>query len=917
MAFQKAGRYSGAEPLFFEALRMAEQNFGKEHQFTAITHYTLAILYKIQGRYADAEPHYKRSLEIWEKVLGPDHPDVALSINNLALLYYRLGRYADAEPLYKRSLEINENVFGADHPEVATSLNNLAELYRAQGRYADAEPLYKRSLTINEKALGPDHPSVGTSLNNLANLYSSQGRYADAEPLLKRALVISEKALGPDRPSVATSLNNLALLYHTLGRHADAEPLYKRALTISEKALGPDHPSVAMVLNNLALLYHTLGRYADAEPLYKRTLAISEKALGPDHPEVATSLSNLASLYKTQGRYADAEPFYKRALAINEKALGPDHPDVATILSNLASLYHNVGGGGAVALDHIRRASVIHGERAAHSAEQRSGGGLSEQKNIRYVFVQHARYAWNSIERDPERREPLTAEAFEAAQLAHATSTAAAVAGMGARFATGNDAMGRLVRQHQDAAAQWQRLDKKLIAAVGLPRDKRVPEAEKRLRAQLGKLDRRIKGLDSRLFSEFPEYVELASPRPTSLEEIQELLGPREALLAYMVAGEETLLWVVRRDDAQLFSLEIGQEALDEAVVDLRIGLDPSLTAKPAFDTTQAFKLYNKIFAAAEPLLEGVRHVFVALDGPLQSIPLGVLVTKKPQKKATDFASYLQTPWLAKRYAMTTLPSVSSLKALRTFAKAALAPKPFMGFGDPLLQGHPGKSRGIPLKKYFKPQGGVDVEMVRTGLAPLPETADELSAMAKSLGARKSSLFLRERATETTIKSTNLSDIRVLAFATHGLVAGDLGDLAEPALVLTPPKKGTRMDDGLLTASEVATLKLNSDLVILSACNTAASDGTPNADALSGLAKAFFYAGSRSLLVSHWPVLSDAAVKLTTRMLKEIANDNKVGRAEALRRSMVALMEDEKYPEFAHPAYWAPFVVVGEGGGAR
>ncbi|MFP6890433.1 MAG: CHAT domain-containing protein, partial [Nitrospinota bacterium] len=91
----------------------------------------------------------------------------------------------------------------------------------------------------------------------------------------------------------------------------------------------------------------------------------------------------------------------------------------------------------------------------------------------------------------------------------------------------------------------------------------------------------------------------------------------------------------------------------------------------------------------------------------------------------------------------------------------------------------------------------------------------------------------------------------------------------------------------------------------------AASDGTPNADALSGLAKAFFYAGSRSLLVSHWPVQSDAAVKLTTRMLKEIANDNQVGRSEALRRSMIALMAG---PKFAHPAYWAPFVVVGEGG---
>ena len=98
------------------------------------------------------------------------------------------------------------------------------------------------------------------------------------------------------------------------------------------------------------------------------------------------------------------------------------------------------------------------------------------------------------------------------------------------------------------------------------------------------------------------------------------------------------------------------------------------------------------------------------------------------------------------------------------------------------------------------------------------------------------------------------------------------------------------------------------------ACNTAAADGTPGAERLSGLAKAFFYAGSRALLVSHWPVVSGAAIKLTTRMLKEAADNPRIGRAEALRRSMLALMKDKERPHYAHPMFWAPFVVVGEGG---
>ena len=117
-----------------------------------------------------------------------------------------------------------------------------------------------------------------------------------------------------------------------------------------------------------------------------------------------------------------------------------------------------------------------------------------------------------------------------------------------------------------------------------------------------------------------------------------------------------------------------------------------------------------------------------------------------------------------------------------------------------------------------------------------------------------------------------------------------------------------------IPASENAKLSLNGDWVLLSACNTASADGTAQADGLSGLAKAFFYAGSRALLVSHWSVGSDAAVDLTTKMMALLANDATLGRAEALRRSMIAMMENEAKPQYAHPKYWAPFVVVGEGG---
>jgi len=148
-------------------------------------------------------------------------------------------------------------------------------------------------------------------------------------------------------------------------------------------------------------------------------------------------------------------------------------------------------------------------------------------------------------------------------------------------------------------------------------------------------------------------------------------------------------------------------------------------------------------------------------------------------------------------------------------------------------------------------------------------------------------------------------------------VSGELRALAEPALVLTPPAEVTPDYDGLLTTSKIATLKFNADWVVLSACNTAAGDGTPDAGGFSGLAKAFFYAGARSLLVSHWPVKSAAAVQLTTGAFAELANDPTIGRAEALRRSMMAMLDPANPPEFAHPLEWAPFVLTGEGGAGR
>jgi CHAT domain-containing protein/tetratricopeptide (TPR) repeat protein len=928
------GKYADAEGLYKRALAIEEKALGKDHPQVAYPLNNLAIVYREQGRYADAEGLYERALAIREKALGADHPQVATTLNDLANVYDAQGKYADAEGLSKRALAIREKALGADHPDVADTLGSLANVYLAEGKYADAEGLYKRALAIEEKALGADHPRVAGTLGSLANVYLAEGKYADAEGLYKRALAIEEKALGADHPDVAKTLGNLAIVSGEQGKYADAEELDKRVLAVLEKALGADHPDVASTLNALAVAYRKQAKYADAEELHKRALAIEEKALGQDHPAVANTFSNLAEVYREQGKYADAEGLLKRALSIEEKARGEDHPDVADILNDLAILSARSGNSvNALAYSRKATASVIaHAAAESTGAQHKEGaGGLVEQRAD--YFVRHVAHLAAAAQKRIEPEATLGREALAMAQWAKQSAAAAAVQQMGLRFAAGTDALAALARQRQDLSAFWRERDKALIEALSKPEGQRNAALIGSIRKQIVDTESALAANATRLAAEFPEYAALASPTPLKAEDVQQLLGADEALVFFLTGDKESYVFALTRDGFDWRTIGIGAENLSEKVAAFRNGLDLEKLQKPAakpvlFDLALAHELYIALIGPVEALVKDKRHLLVVPSGPLTSLPFHLLVTEKPAKPVTqvkDIALYRDAAWLIKRQAVSVLPSVASLRALRLFARKVEGTKAMIGFGDPifdpaeraraLAERAATKSHAAVMTRAYSEfwQGAsLDRNKLAQALPSLPETADELVAVAAKLGAPRSDIHLQKDASETTVKRVALADYRVVYFATHGLLAGDVKGLGEPSLALTIPNQPSELDDGLLTASEVAQLKLNADWVVLSACNTAAGD-KPGAEALSGLARAFFYAGARALLVSHWAVDSNATTRLITSTFDILKNDPNLGRAEALRHAMLAYMNDATDPLNAYPALWAPFVVVGEG----
>ena len=823
------------------------------------------------GKYSEAIPLAQRQLEDLEKTRGPFDRDVAASLNNLALLYGNQGRDSEAEPLYKRAIAILEKIYGLNSSEVAPELNNLAALYQRQERYADAEPLFKRALAIREKVLGRDHPDLGQSLNNMATLYEKQGRHAESEPLFKRSLAIYEKALGPEHPAVATLLNNLGQVDKVEDRYADAEPLIKRSLAIREKLLGRDHPDVARSLNNLADLYERQRRYAEAEPLYQRALAIRERALGSDHPDAWTSLNNLASSYQAQRRTADALPLVER-----------------TIASGRAQLHVAL----AVLFD-AQRQQLMPTEKALDDA-------------------------LNAVQRGTQ------------------TSAASAVNQLAVRLAAGSDRLAELVRRDQDLAAEAETLDKAIVAAVSKERSKRDPTAEQRSRDRVAAIFTERASLQKTLAAEFPDYAALSNPLPMTAKEIQALLSGDEAMVLFSVTEKESYAFAITREGFDWRPVPFGAEALSQKVAAFRRGLDVSKASDASgksgrFDLALANELFATLLGPFEPLVKDKRSLLVAPSGALTALPFHLLVTEKPPAAIPEtLEGYRDAAWLLKRQAVSVLPSVTSLKSLRAFARRDQNIKPMTGFGDPLFSpsqdsagdkrtaGKPGTtksaSRAVVTSAYtdFWQGAGVDRIRLAQALPQLPDTADELKAVAKDLGVPATDIHLGSDASETTVKRAPLADYGIVYFATHGLVAGDVKGLAEPSLVLSIPEQPSDLDDGLLTSSEVAQLRLNADWVVLSACNTIAGD-RPGAEALSGLARSFFYAGARALLVSHWAVDSEAATRLTISTFDRLKADPKLGRAEALRQAMLAYLGDASSPKNAYPAFWGPFALIGEG----
>lgn len=763
----------------------------------------------------------------------------------------------------------------------------------------------------------------------LASNLVAQGRLAEAEVAIADGLTDLLRRADLRNALVGQAVSLLGQLRLQQGRLDDAERLFQAALTSSEAAeFVPHAPTLAEHRAWLGTVRVAQGRNAEALPLFERRAA--PLAAGADHIDWALALLR-------QGQADRALAMLQRAADDQRRKPLPD-----------ALLLAQAQGFGALAL--VQRGDRVVALREfslampllmaqAQNMLRNDAEAYLQQWRLRVIAEGYLALLATCADGCGSSGLDVVAESFRVAEAVRGSQVQRAMSTGLARARLPDARLQALARDEQALEARSRSLRELRQRLLLAPPEQRLNQVIEAMQRDVARLDAEWRAVRAQIVRGFPAYAELTRPNPTTLRQTQEQLATDEALVAIYQADTQVFVWTVTPSAADFRLVASTRAELAALVGRVRAQLQFGDSAPPAFDATAAAALYSALLLPGRPMWSDARLLHVVPHGDLAQVPFSLLVTATATTTAT---ATVATPggrpaWLIEDIAIAQLPTVAALTSLRRGAPAAQAKRAFVGFGDPVFAAAPAASTGpsgvrnLPAPKVGAglpqtvagPAAGFSLEALATlspqalsqafaGMPALPETADELREMALSLGADAArDLHLGLQASERVVKSLDLSDYNVVAFATHGLLAGEIDGLDQPALVLSNPLLTREAEDGLLTMGEVLGLRLNAAWVVLSACNTASSDGRAS-EALSGLGQAFFFAGARSLLVSSWPVETVSAQRLTTGAFRAQAEDRVLGRAEALRRSMRALLEQSR---FAHPIYWAPFTLVGDGAG--
>jgi CHAT domain-containing protein/Tfp pilus assembly protein PilF len=897
--YQFKGEYDRAIELFSKALGIYRKDPEKNDGYIGTAYYDTGVAYQYKGEYGRAEDYFNKALVISRKAFGSDHAYVAT-------LYYALGEiskfrgdFSSSIEYYQKALGIYHKAYGGDHPYVGTAYYALAYAYENRGEFEKAVAYYERARRIYIAAYGEKHPHVAVACHGLGNVYNAMGEYDKAITNFEKAVEVYLSVFGENHINTAASLNGLGSAYRAKGRYDKALVYFERMLAIQKKVLGENHPETGHSYVGIGTVLWKMGAYDKALRYFERARTIFSRALGERHPNVSHVLMLTGRLYRSMNKIEKARVYLERALSqFREKSL---RTNIISASDALGVLYLDAGD--------PRRARPYFEESIGEIEKARIEAGADKVEFMRRYINSYYYSIRSSAMMDDCEAVFGTAEAMRARGFLDRMSLTTALAVEGIRKAD-REKLTALNDEIENLASRRS-------AEIRKPSSEQDAAAIVRISTELEQKEKAFGELDARLMKN-EKYRSLRKPHIADLAEARSACGPDSAILEYVIWEENSGEPSSHRQSYCLVITKRGQRLvpLDRdfdytgTIMKFRDAITGRGGTKERDDL--GVLLYEKLIAPVEKETAGVKRIVIIPDGALAFLPFDAL------RQSID------APYLCEQFTISLNPSVSVMLMVNK-RKVRARRKAFLAFGGAVYSTGGGERRGkhriaqnkgvtLKSKEYFVGEGtkGRPIYYRNLGLQwdNIPGTLEEVNEIDKSVYKRKKTRVIRGAAvSESKIKELSKHDelmrYKSIHFACHGYYDPDMPSYS--AVVLSEVSGSVKStEDGYLSVPEVVLLKLQADIVNLSACETGLGR-IVQGDGIIGLARAFQEAGSNRVGVTLWEVADEPTKNFMIGVYRRAVR-GKMSFGDAVSETKREFIRSRAFND---PYFWSAFVLYG------
>jgi CHAT domain-containing protein/Tfp pilus assembly protein PilF len=934
LIYDERGEYNKALEYYFEALQVRKEIFGEKHNDVAQTFNNIGIVYNNKGEYTMALEYFSKALQIRKEILGENNPDMAQSYNNIGLIYEDKGESTIALEYYFKALQIRKEILGENNPDVAQSYNNIGSIYSDKIEIDKALEYYFKSLEINKRIFGEKHITVADSYNNIGLVYYDKDEYDKALEYHFKALQIRKELLDEKHPYIAMSYNNIGIVYYEKGEYDNALEYFFKSLQIYKAIHGEESPYVAGCYLNIGNIFLAKGKYDNALEYYFKSLQIRKKVFGEKHPELTKCFICIGSTYSNKGDYNKALEYFQKGIS-----------SCLYDFNDPIDVYEAPIIKGYLKWDYLLQCLLSKAEIFTDKRKSPSGLSFNARKKI---ALRHYQACDTLIDLT---RKKIVTQSDKLSLGEKATKVYKEAIDLLTTIQPLNNEVNLTNSMDKDQTLAFYFSEKNkssvlLEALAGQEAQKYagIPDSllqkEHNLKIDIAFCIKQLaepENIDStkaallqdRLFfsnrsydslievfeKQFPKYHDLKyGTKPTTIKDIQKLLDKRTAMISYSTGDSTITIFTLTKNNLNVKKVPKIKN-LEDSIVWFRYGLTNTSPVMQENFRRLGYKLYQQLFPDTTPINGQIENLYLIPDGELSIMPFEALLTSNYSGNLNDYKNY---PFLIKRYNISY--SYSANLFYQTFSKEASSTIEISNLNDwlafaPVFDNTNEQVMVESTRELRKQMKWLKTDSLmvnrsmfnRSNITPLPATETETEAIFKLYDNNnlKAKVLLHNSANEQFIKSGGLSSYKILHFATHGFVNSEHPELS--GLLLDQDTTGG--EDGVLYSGEIYNLKLNADLVVLSACETGLGK-IQKGEGIIGLTRALLYAGTKNIIVSLWQVADQSTSDLMVDFYKSLLNQRaNSSYSQSLRTAKLKMISEGKY---AHPMYWSPFILVGK-----